>query len=255
MRRTKTLIVIPTYNERENLPILLAQLCEVIPHADVLIVDDNSPDGTGKLACEFAHNHPQIYVLHREKKEGLGRAYIAGFAWALAWQEHRYDYIIQMDADLSHDPKDIPRLIATLESQNADLIIGSRYVKGGDIAHWEIWRQCLSRLGNVFAKYLLRMPIQDMTSGFKCWRFKALKHLDLSTISSNGYVFQVEMSYQSYRRKLKITEIPIIFTNRHLGQSKMHKNIILEAIILILNLRLKTHLPDSHTQKESVVLL
>jgi dolichol-phosphate mannosyltransferase len=226
----KILIVIPTYNERENLPNLIAQLHGVIPKAHLLVVDDNSPDGTGVFACSLVERDPNLSVLHRERKEGLGRAYIAGFSWGLA---HGYDYIIQMDADLSHSPCDVPRLIAALESSNADMVIGSRYVRGGGTVQWGVGRQLLSRLGNIYARGVLSVPLNDITGGFKCWRRETLEAIDLSSIFSNGYSFQVEMSYRVYQNKLNIIEIPIIFTERRLGQSKMHKEIIFEAAVMM----------------------
>jgi dolichol-phosphate mannosyltransferase len=233
-KKRRTVIVIPTYNERENLPNLILQLRCIVPTAHILVVDDNSPDGTGIFACELSERDPNLHVLHRERKEGLGRAYIAGFSWALT---HGYDYIVQMDADLSHNPSDVPRLIATLESENARLVIGSRYVKGGGTLHWGLQRQFLSRLGNLYARRVLGIPINDLTGGFKCWRRNTLESLDLPSIASNGYSFQVEMNYRVNQQHGKILEVPIVFTDRCLGQSKMHQGIILEAIKMILKMR------------------
>jgi dolichol-phosphate mannosyltransferase len=233
-KKRRTVIVIPTYNERENLPNLILQLRCIVPTAHILVVDDNSPDGTGVFACELSERDPNLHVLHRERKEGLGRAYIAGFSWALTYG---YDYIVQMDADLSHNPSDVPRLIAILESENAGLVIGSRYVKGGGTMHWGLGRQLLSRLGNLYARGVLGIPLNDLTGGFKCWRRETLESLDLSSISSNGYSFQVEMNYRVHKKHGKMLEVPIVFTDRYLGQSKMHKGIILEAFLLILRMR------------------
>ena len=233
----RVLIIIPTYNERENLASLLVQLRCLMPAAHLLVVDDNSPDGTGEIACVIAQDDPYVYVLHREKKEGLGRAYIAGFSWALAQETHCYDYIVQMDADLSHNSQDVPRLVAALEDANADLVIGSRYVPGGGALHWGVERQMLSRLGNLYAKLVLGMPLNDLTGGFKCWRRETLAGIDFSTISSNGYAFQVEMNYRAKKNNRVVKEIPIIFTERRAGQSKMNKGIILEALLIILKMR------------------
>lgn len=226
-------VVIPTYNERENLPVVCQQVLQATQgRVHVLIVDDNSPDGTGILADELAAQHPQIRVLHRECKEGLGRAYVAGFKRAL---EMGYDRIAQMDADLSHDPRDLPILIA--HTEHADVIIGSRYVPGGDVADWARWRYYLSRYANIYVELVTGIPVVDATSGYRCYRREALESISLDTIRSNGYAFQIEMAYRAYRHGFHIQEIPIVFTERRAGRSKLSRKVIWEAIWLPWKLR------------------
>jgi len=227
-----TLIVIPTYNERENLPTLVEQLRTSTPEAHLLVVDDGSPDGTGQLADSFAAADPRVHVLHRTSKDGLGRAYIAGLTWGL---EHGYDRLVQMDADLSHNPCDVPRLIAATGS--ADLAIGSRYVKGGGTVNWGLFRQILSRGGGLYARTILGLPIQDLTGGFKCWRRPVLEAIDLPSVRSNGYSFQIEMTWRALRKGFKATEVPIVFTDRVDGVSKMSKRIVFEAVGMVWRLR------------------
>lgn len=227
-----TLIVIPTYNERENLPTLVEQLRASAPDAHLLVVDDGSPDGTGQLADGFAATDPRVHVLHRTTKDGLGRAYIAGLTWGL---EHGYDRLVQMDADLSHNPCDVPRLIAATES--ADIAIGSRYVKGGGTVNWGLFRRILSRGGGLYARTILGLPIQDLTGGFKCWRRAVLEAIDLPSVRSNGYSFQIEMTWRALRKGFKATEVPIVFTDRVDGVSKMSKRIVVEAVGMVWRLR------------------
>jgi len=234
-------VVIPTYNERENLPVVCQQVLQATGgQVHLLIVDDNSPDGTGQLADELATQHSQIHVLHRERKEGLGRAYVAGFQQALSMG---YRLIAQMDADLSHDPKDLPVLIE--HAAHADVVIGSRYVPGGDVADWARWRYYLSRYANIYAELVTNIPVIDATSGYRCWRRQVLEALDLGTIRSNGYAFQIEMAYRAYRHGFHIQEIPIVFTERRAGRSKLSRKVIWEAIWLPWKLRFsRAHRPS-----------
>jgi dolichol-phosphate mannosyltransferase len=225
------LIVIPTYNEKENLPTLVQQLRASAPLAHLLIVDDGSPDGTGQLADAMATADPSVHVLHRTTKDGLGRAYVAGFTWGL---EQGYQRLIQMDADLSHNPCDVPCLLAA----DADLVIGSRYVAGGGTVNWGLGRRLLSRGGCLYARTILGLPLQDLTGGFKCWRRPALEAVHLSEIRSNGYSFQIEMTWRALQAGFRATEVPITFTDRVDGVSKMSKRIVFEAIGLVWRLRL-----------------
>lgn len=226
-----TLIIIPTYNEKENLPTLVAQLRQQVPAAHLLVVDDGSPDGTGSMADGFAASDPQVHVLHRTSKDGLGRAYVAGFLWGL---EQGYTRLVQMDADLSHNPADVPRLLAA----DADLVIGSRYVAGGGTVNWGLSRRILSRGGCLYARTILGLPLQDLTGGFKCWRRVALEAVNLPKIRSNGYSFQIEMTWRALHRGFRAVEIPIVFTDRVDGVSKMSKRIVVEAVGMVWRLRL-----------------
>ncbi len=226
------LIILPTYNERENLRAVTPLLREAVPHADLLIVDDNSPDGTGALADEFAARDPAIHVLHRTIKNGLGRAYVEGFGWGLACP---YERIVQMDADLSHHPRYLPDLLAA--SQTHDLVLGSRYVPGGGTANWGLARRVLSRGGSFYARRILGLPVRDLTGGFRCWRRHVLEDIDLPTVRSNGYSFMIETLYRALLRGHSIKEVPIIFADRVEGQSKMSKKIILEAMTMVWKLR------------------
>ncbi|MEJ5252678.1 MAG: polyprenol monophosphomannose synthase [Chthonomonadetes bacterium] len=226
-------VVIPTYNERDNLPIVCQKVIEATGgRVHLLVVDDNSPDGTGQLADQLAEEYPQVHVLHRQRKEGLGRAYVAGFQKAL---QMGYRLIAQMDADLSHDPSDLPRLIETAE--HSDLVIGSRYVEGGDVSNWSRQRYWLSFFANQYVHLITRLPLRDATGGYRCWRREVLEAIDLDTIRSNGYAFQIEMAYRAYRLGFHIQEIPIVFTERRAGRSKLSKKVIWEAIWLPWKLR------------------
>jgi dolichol-phosphate mannosyltransferase len=229
----KCLVVLPTYNERENLPQIAPRILEQGPHFDLLVVDDNSPDGTGQLADEMAANDPRIAVLHRAEKRGLGTAYLAGFKYAL---ERGYDFIFEMDADFSHDPADLPRLLAA--AQDADWVIGSRWVSGGGTRNWSWLRKLISRGGSLYARGVLGIPIADLTSGFKCFRRGVLASLNLDSIGSNGYAFQVEVNYLLKRRGYRVAEAPIVFVDRRVGQSKMSSGIVLEAMLMVLRYRL-----------------
>jgi len=222
-------VVVPTFNEANNLPALVGELfAQPIPNLHLLIVDDGSPDGTGKLAEELAARTPgRMSVIHRTGLRGLGRAYVDGFRWAL---EHGADAIVQMDADFSHSPTDVPRLVATLRATDCDLVVGSRYVSGGKVdEHWSFGRYALSWWANMYARSILSLETQDATAGFKCWKRSALEAIDLSRIRSNGYIFQVELTYVSERLGLSICEMPIYFEDRHIGKSKMTVKVKVEA--------------------------
>jgi dolichol-phosphate mannosyltransferase len=224
----KTLIVMPTYNERENLPRMAQRLLGLSVAVDLLVVDDNSPDGTGKIADELAAKHPNIHVLHRQEKNGLGRAYIAGFKWAL---EQGYEFVFEMDGDFSHNPDDVP--ILTEAAQNADLVIGSRYIGGIRIINWPLSRLMLSKGAATYVSIITGMPFTDPTGGYKCFRRSALQALDLDKVRSNGYSFQIELTHKLWRQGKKIVEVPIIFTERAQGHSKMSGNIVSEAFMMV----------------------
>ena len=230
----KTLIIIPTYNEKENVEKLLELIYKVKKDVNILIVDDNSPDKTyeiiEKLMVEKYKD--RLFILKRAGKLGLGTAYIAGFKWAL---EREYDYIFEMDADFSHNPKYIPEFLKEIETH--DLVIGSRYVPGGGVVNWGIIRKFISRGGSLYSRVILGAPIKDFTGGFKCFKRETLENLNLDKIVSNGYSFQVELNYKVWLKGMKIKETPIIFEDRTLGQSKMSKKIFLEAILKVLWMR------------------
>ena len=225
---SETLVIIPTYNEKENLPQILPRLLALSVSLDVLVVDDNSPDGTGKIADEFAARDSRVHVLHRAGKEGLGRAYCAGFLWAL---ERRYEFIFEMDGDLSHNPADIPEFLEA--AKNADLVVGSRYADGIRVINWPLNRLMLSLTAAKYVQVITGMPITDPTGGYKCFRRKTLELLDLENIRSNGYSFQIEMTHKVWRRGLRVAEVPIIFTDRFQGRSKMSWNIVEEALMMV----------------------
>jgi dolichol-phosphate mannosyltransferase len=227
----KTVVCLPTYNERENLERMIEALAPL--GVGVLVIDDNSPDGTGAIADELAARYDWVSVLHRTAKEGLGRAYVAGFREVLAGDT---DYIVQMDCDFSHDPADVPRLIAAVEA-GADLAIGSRYVPGGGTSNWGVTRQVMSRGASVFTRLIL-MPVHDATGGFKCWRREVLESLDLDSIDAAGYVFQVETTYRARRKGFRVIEIPIHFADRTAGQSKMSFGVAFEGVWKVPRLRL-----------------
>jgi dolichol-phosphate mannosyltransferase len=230
----RALVVLPTYNERVNLPLIVPQVLEQDARFDVLIVDDNSPDGTGRLADELAAGNPRVQVMHREEKAGLGKAYLAGFRWAL---DRGYDFVFEMDADFSHDPKFLPQLLSAAE--NADLVIGSRYKAGVNVINWPISRLLLSLGANLYARWVTGLPLTDSTAGFKCFRREVLESIDFEKIRSNGYSFQIEMSFRAWKKGFRLVEIPIVFTDRMEGQSKMNKRIVREAIWMVWWLRLQ----------------
>ena len=223
-----TLIIIPTYNERENIHAITEAVFKNKPDADILFVDDNSPDGTGALADEMAAADPRVNVMHRAGKNGLGRAYIAGFKWAL---ERQYEFIFEMDADFSHNPADIPKLRAA--AKDAGLVLGSRYLNGIRVINWPLRRLFLSRGAGVYVKLITGMPFTDPTGGFKCFRRCVLEAIPLDRIESSGYSFQVEMTHMAWRIGCRVIEVPIVFEERRSGASKMSKNIIFEALGMV----------------------
>lgn len=224
----ETIVIVPTYNERENLLPLTERLLALRTPVDLLVVDDNSPDGTGQLADELAARHPEVQVLHRPGKSGLGRAYCAGFAWAL--QRH-YEFIFEMDGDHSHDPDDIPTFLQA--AHEADLVLGSRYAKGIRVINWPLRRLLLSLSAAKYVRVITGMPFSDPTGGFKCFRRRALQAIDLDNVHSNGYSFQVELTHKLWRQGLKIIEVPIVFTDRFQGTSKMSGHIVREALWMV----------------------
>lgn len=227
----RTLVVVPTYNERENLPPLAARILALPAPVDFLVVDDNSPDGTGKVADDWASRNPSVHVLHRTEKSGLGRAYIAGFKWAL---EHGYEFVFEMDGDFSHNPDDIPMFLEA--AKDADLVLGSRYLNGIRIINWPLSRLMLSKGAAKYVQLITGMPFTDPTGGFKCFRRRALESINLDAIRSNGYSFQIEMTHKLWRQGKKIVEVPIIFTDRFQGHSKMSRKIVREAVWMVLRL-------------------
>jgi dolichol-phosphate mannosyltransferase len=227
-------VVVPTYNEAENLGDIAAAILAALPAATLLVVDDGSPDGTGEIADGLAAADPRVRVLHRAAKAGLGRAYLAGFRVALDGGAER---VIQMDADWSHDPAATPSLLAPLLAGTADLVIGSRYTPGGQVVDWGLFRRVVSRGGSVFARIVLGLPANDLTGGFKAWRAATLAGVDFAGVHAGGYVFQVEMTYRAQRGGARIREVPITFRDRRVGQSKMSRRIIVEALVVVLQLR------------------
>jgi len=228
-----TLIIVPTYNESDNLPELVRRLENLGMDLDLLIVDDNSPDGTGRMAEEMALTRPWLRVMHRPGKKGLGSAYREAFQMALKQQ---YDAIGQMDADLSHDPAYLPAMLRALES--ADLVLGSRYRPGGGVRNWGLPRRALSRGGSLYARLLLGVPVRDLTGGFKLFRRQVLESIELDTIRSNGYSFQIETTYRTLRRGYRVVEVPIVFEDRRGGRSKLSRAVVLEAMVMVPRLRL-----------------
>ncbi len=228
-RGTKALLVIPTYNERENIDELLGGIRDHVPAADVLFVDDNSPDGTRERIDFYRERFPgKVHVIHRPRKLGLGTAYLAGFRWAL---ERGYAAIIEMDADLSHDPADLPRLLGLLET--CDVVVGSRYVAGGGIRKWSLARRLVSRFGSLYAQAILGVAIRDLTGGFTAWRRAVLEALDLATVRSEGYSFQIELKFRAHLAGAELRETPIFFADRRAGRSKFSRRIIVEAVFRV----------------------
>ena len=229
----KTLIISPTYNEIKNIKSLVKQVFDLDPGYHLLIVDDNSPDGTANKVKELQSTYPNLHLEERPGKAGLGTAYLFGFKWAL---ENNYDHIVQMDADLSHDPNDVPRLVSRLNDH--DLVIGSRYVNGVSVVNWPIRRLILSYGANMYSRFITGMPINDGTGGFKAWRGTLLNDIELKKVRSQGYSFQIEMNFRSWRLGARIKEEPIIFVDRTIGESKMSKSIMYEAIWMVWRLRI-----------------
>jgi dolichol-phosphate mannosyltransferase len=229
----KKIVVIPTFNERENIVAIIPQVLRQDPEVEVLVVDDRSPDGTGALVADLARGDGRVHLLERQGREGLGPAYRDGFRWALA---HGADVVVQMDADFSHAPEMLPRFFE--EMQRTDLVLGSRYLKGITVVNWPIERLLISYFGNWYVRRITGLPVRDATGGFKCWRRQALERVDLSRVRSNGYAFQIEMTYRAWRRGVRISELPIIFLDRAVGDSKMNMRISLEALWIVWWLRL-----------------
>jgi dolichol-phosphate mannosyltransferase len=233
----RSLVILPTYNERENLERIVAAVLDQGPEFEVLVVDDNSPDGTGEIADGLSDARAdRVHVLHRPGKQGLGTAYIQGFQWALA---RAYGYVFEMDADFSHDPHDLPRMREAVR-QGADVAVGSRWVAGGGTRNWSFLRTFISRGGSIYARLILGIPVNDLTSGFKCFSRHVLEQLDLQSIRSNGYAFQVEMNYRCYQHGFSIDEVPITFVDRRVGKSKMGGHIVREAMLVVLGLRMQS---------------
>lgn len=221
----RVLVVIPTYNEAANLEPVVGRLRAAVPEADVLVVDDGSPDGTGELADRLAAADGSVHVLHRPEKAGLGAAYVAGFRWALS---AGYDAVVEMDADGSHAPEELPRLLAAL--RDADLVIGSRWVPGGEVRNWPVTRLLLSRGASLYTRVLLRYPVRDTTAGYRVYRREVLEQLKLDEVASQGYCFQIDLGWKTWRNGFRVVEVPITFTEREVGQSKMSGAIVTEAL-------------------------
>ncbi|HTD67190.1 MAG TPA: polyprenol monophosphomannose synthase [Candidatus Limnocylindria bacterium] len=244
----KTLVIVPTYNERDNLPALVKRVLSVPARVELLIVDDNSPDGTGQMADELIKTNHGLHVLHRAEKNGLGRAYIAGFKWAL---ERDYEFIMEMDGDFSHSPEEIPNFIKAALEQNADCVIGTRYNNGIRVINWPLKRLLLSMGAGIYVRTITGMPVSDPTGGFKLFRRRALQSLDLDAVRSNGYSFQIELSHKLWRRGMKIGETPIVFTDRFQGSSKFSRKIVREALIMVWRLWFQNGLRRSPRVKHS----
>jgi dolichol-phosphate mannosyltransferase len=231
----KTLVIIPTYNEMDNIPKLLPIVLSKDDSINILIVDDNSKDGTAQYVIEQQKSNPRLHLLQREKKLGLGTAYIAGFKYALA---NGYDFIFEMDADFSHNPDEIPNFLKAIKEN--DLVLGSRYIDGVRVLNWPMRRLLLSFFASVYTRIITGMPVRDATGGFKCFRRKVLEGIDLNKVQSNGYSFQIEMTFKAYKKGFKIKEIPIVFMDRVKGTSKMSKKIVYEAVFMVWKLRLRS---------------
>ncbi len=230
----KTVVVIPTYNEKDNVRELADAVLDVLPEGgEILFVDDNSPDGTGGIIDEIASAQPRVKCLHREKKEGLGRAYVAGFTMAL---QSGADFVIEMDCDFSHDPAVIPQFLETMKNENADVVIGSRYVKGGKCVNWPFKRLLISKCGGIFVRAVTGMPVNDPTGGFKCFRRAVLEKIDLQKVESGGYSFQLEVNHRTWMAGFRIVEIPISFAERRAGYSKLSMGIATESVRMVLKL-------------------
>lgn len=230
----RALVVVPTYNECENLPQIVPAILAQDPRFEILVVDDGSPDGTGAIADAFAAADPRVHVLHRTVKQGLGRAYLAGFAWAL---ERDYEFMFEMDADFSHDPENLPRFLDAMN--DADLLVGSRYASGVNVINWPMSRLLLSWFANKYVYWVTGLPLTDATGGFKCFRRSVLVAIPFDKVRSNGYAFQVEMSYRAWRKKFRLRELSIVFVDRMEGTSKMNGRIVREAIWMVWWLRLQ----------------
>ena len=235
MSMLKSLVIIPTYNELENIKKITKTLFEMYPEINILVVDDNSPDGTGNFVKELTQKDSNVHLIQRSGKMGLGTAYVAGFKYMI---DKKYDLAIQMDADFSHDPKEIKRFLEEIE--NADLIIGSRYITGVNVINWPMQRLLLSYFANIYTKIVTGLPLKDATGGFKCFRREVLEAINLDKIRSNGYSFQIEMNYKAWKKGFRIKEVPIIFTDRVEGTSKMSKKVVREAVTMVWKLRFRS---------------
>ncbi len=232
MEARRAVICLPTYDEKDNLAPIVAAIHAAVPQVDVLVVDDNSPDGTGAIADGLAARDPRVKVLHRAGKEGLGKAYLAAFAWAL---ERGYGLVLEMDADFSHDPAHLPAIVEA--ARDADLVLGSRYVPGGGTVNWGLGRKIVSRGGSMYARAVLGVRIRDLTGGFKCFRREVLEAIDLPSVECTGYAFQIELTYRALLRGFRVREVPIVFRDRRVGQSKMSRRIVLEAMRKVWSMR------------------
>jgi dolichol-phosphate mannosyltransferase len=221
----KVLVIIPTYNEAENVRPIVKRVRAAVPDADILVADDNSPDGTGKLADELAADDPQVHVLHRKGKEGLGAAYLAGFQWGI---DHEYGVLVEMDADGSHQPEELPRLLTALKS--ADLVLGSRWVPGGRVVNWPKYREYISRGGSTYSRLMLDVPMRDVTGGYRAFRRQTLEGLGMGDVASAGYCFQVDLAWRAVKAGFHVVEVPITFVERERGDSKMSRSILVEAL-------------------------
>jgi dolichol-phosphate mannosyltransferase len=228
----QALVCLPTYDEKDNVVPITEAILAATPLVDVLIIDDNSPDGTGQLADAIAAREPRVKVLHRAGKEGLGKAYLAGFDWALG---QGYELILEMDADFSHDPKYLPGMLEA--AKDADVVLGSRNIPGGGTVNWGVGRKIISKGGSLYARTILGIPIRDLTGGFKCFHRKVLESIDLPTVECSGYAFQIELTFRALRRGFRVVEVPIVFVDRRVGQSKMSKRIVLEALRKVWSIR------------------
>ena len=236
---SKALVIIPTYNELENIPIVLERVIDLPITFDVLFVDDNSPDGTAELVKNYIKkNDTRVFLESKNKKEGLGKAYTHGFSWALS---KNYDYIFEMDADLSHDPLDLVKMYKELESSNCDVVVGSRYINGINVVNWPLSRIILSYLASIYSRVITGLPIKDATSGFVGFKRKVLEKMNLKSILFNGYAFQIELKFKAFKNNFRILEIPIIFKDRIHGESKMNGDIILEAIFGLIKLKIYSY--------------
>lgn len=229
----KTLIIIPTYNEKENIARIIDSVLHLNVSMDVLVIDDNSPDGTGQIVKDVQRNEPRVHLMERERKLGLGTAYIAGFKYAI---EQKYDYVFEMDADFSHDPAEIPNFLNKINGN--DLVLGSRYLKGVTVVNWPLRRLFLSYAASVYTRIITGLPVKDCTGGYKCYRREVLESINLNKVHSNGYAFQIEITYKAWKKGFRLTEIPIIFVDRDVGHSKMSRKIVWEAVWMVWKLRL-----------------
>jgi len=231
----KALVITPTYNEAVNLPSLIPQVLHQSTDIEILIIDDNSPDGTAAIVKEIQKTNPRVHLLERPRKMGLGTAYVAGFKYAI---EHKYDYVFEMDADFSHNPKELLNFL--LKIQEYDLVIGSRYIRGVSVVYWPFRRLLLSYFANLYTRVVTGLPVKDATAGFKCYRREVLENINLDELRSNGYAFQIEMNYKAWKKGFRLCEIPIIFVDRDRGVSKMSKNIVYEAAFMVWKLKLRS---------------